>query len=261
MGTDAMLDAFPLWGLFVSIVLFVLLSAEAGFRLGRYRASRAGDDEKEAPVSAIVGATLGLLAFMLAFTFGQAADRFQTRKQLVLDEGNAIGTTYLRAAMLPERREEIRSLLRDYVDVRLKAVETGNLTEGVRRSEQIQEQMWGYTVTIAEKNPKSIVVGLFIHTLNDVIDLHTKRLTAVRNRIPDSIWLALLGVSLLAFGSMGYHAGLSRTQRSIAALAVTIAFSTVMLLIADLDRPHEGSLKVTQQVMIDLRQSMRPPAK
>jgi len=105
------LDAFPLGALFLTILVLVLAAIEGGYRLGRYRHSQS-DREKEAPVGAMVGATLGLLAFMLAFTFGMAASRFDTRRQLVLDEANAIGTTYLRTAMLPEGRDEIRALLR-----------------------------------------------------------------------------------------------------------------------------------------------------
>jgi len=107
------LDVFPLWGLFLTVVVLVLAAIEGGYRLGSCRHRQSGR-EKEAPVGAMVGATVGLLAFMLAFTFGMAASRFDTRKQLVLDEANAIGTTYLRTAMLPEGRDEIRALLRSY---------------------------------------------------------------------------------------------------------------------------------------------------
>ena len=78
----------------------------------------------------MVGAMLGLLAFILAFTFGLVAARFDTRRQVLLDEANAIGTTYLRAGMLPEQGEKIRALLRDYVSVRLNAVRPGNAAEG-----------------------------------------------------------------------------------------------------------------------------------
>src|SRR6187399_1439615 len=135
------LDALPLWGLFFTVIVLVLAAIEGGYRLGLYRHSRAGD-EKEAPVGAMVGATLGLLAFMLAFTFGMAASRFDTRKQLVLDEANAIGTTYLRSAMLPERSDDIRALLRSYVDARLEAIRSGQVAEAILRSEDIQGQLW-----------------------------------------------------------------------------------------------------------------------
>ena len=99
---STVLDVLPLWGVFLAVLVLVLAAIEGGYRLGNYRHRQSGG-EKEAPVGAMVGATLGLLAFMLAFTFGMAAERFDTRKQLVLDEANAIGTTYLRTAMLPER--------------------------------------------------------------------------------------------------------------------------------------------------------------
>lgn len=259
MQSSGFLDALPLWGLFLAVLLLVLLSVEGGYRLGRYRRSRS-QQEKEGPVGAMVGATLGLLAFLLAFTFGLAAARFDTRREVLLDEANAIGTTYLRAAMLPERREEIRALLREYVDARLEAVQLGNVAEGIRRSEHLQDQLWAQAVAIGEDNPNSIVVGLFIQSLNEVIDLHAKRVTAgLRNRIPGAIWIALFAVAVLSLGAMGYHAGLSRTSRSLAEVAVAITFSAVIGLIADLDRPQEGTLKVSQQALLDLQQSMHAP--
>jgi hypothetical protein len=253
------LDALPLWGLFLAILLLVLLSVEGGYRLGKYRRSRS-EQEQEAPVGAMVGATLGLLAFILAFTFGLAAARYDTRRQVLLDEANAIGTTYLRAGMLPDRREEIRALLRDYVDTRLEAVLSGKIAEGIRRSEHLQDQLWAHAVAVGEHHPTSIVVGLFVQSLNEVIDLHAKRVTAgVRNRIPGAIWVALFAVAILSLAAMGYHAGLAGTSRSLAVLAVAFTFSAVIGLIADLDRPQEGILKVSQQALIDLRQSMQVP--
>jgi len=259
MQSSGPLDALPLWGLFLAILLLVLLSVEGGYRLGQYRRSRS-EEEKEAPVGAMVGATLGLLAFLLAFTFGLAATRFETRREVLLDEANAIGTTYLRAGMLPDRREDIRTLLRDYVDVRLEAVRSGNVTAGIRRSERLQDQLWAQAVAIGETHPTSIVVGLFVQSLNEVIDLHAKRVTAgLRNRIPGAIWMALFAVAVLSLGAMGYHAGLSRTSRSLAELAVACTFAVVIGLIADLDRPQEGVVNVSQQALMDLRQAMQVP--
>lgn len=257
MLSDGFFDVLPLWGLFILVLLLVLLSIESGYRLGRYRSGRS-EHEVESPVGAMVGATLGLLAFMLAFTFGAAADRYDARRQILLDETNAIGTTYLRAEMLPGRGEDIRKLLRVYVDMRLEAVYSGNIAEGMRQSEQVHGQLWAQAVALGESHPTSIVVGLFVQSLNEVIDLHTKRITVGgRNRIPGAIWLSLLGVAVLGLGAMGYHAGLVGTTRSLAQLAVGLAFSLVIGLIADLDRPQEGGLTVSQQVLVDLQQSMK----
>jgi hypothetical protein len=258
MSGNEPLDIFPLWGLFVVILLLVLLAEEAGYWLGKYRRSQ--PNENEEPVGTMVASTLGLLAFILAFTFSLAATRYDTRRQVLLDEANAIGTAYLRAEMLPERSEEIRALLREYVDTRLEAVTSGNITEGIRRSENIHNQLWAHTVVVAGKNPNSIVVGLFIQALNEMIDLHAKRVTAgVRNRIPAAIWVALIGVAVLSFSAMGYYAGLSGTSRTLAVFAAAFTFSMVIWLIADLDRPREGVLVVSQQALIDLRQSMNAP--
>ena len=261
MQYTTVLDLLPLWGLFLAILALVLAAIEGGYRLGSHRHRQAGR-ENEAPVGAMVGATLGLLAFMLAFTFGMAASRFDTRKQLVLDEANAIGTTYLRTAMLPEKRDEVRDLLRSYADARLEAVQPGRVAEAVLKSENIQNQLWSAATAVGLQHPDSIVVGLFVASLNEVIDLHTKRVNAaLRNRIPGAIWMSLLTMALLSLAAMGYHAGLVGTIRSIAILVVALTFSAVIALIADLDRPSEGALIVSQQALIDVRQSMNPPAR
>jgi hypothetical protein len=256
MGGDGPFDWLPLWGLFVATLLLILLAVEGGYRLGTLR-RRQSKHEKEAPVGAMVGATLGLLGFLLAFTFGLAATRFDARRQVLLDEVNAIGTAYLRAGLLADDREEVRAMLREYVDVRLEAVESGDIEQAVRRSEELHGRLWTRAVAAGEKNYSSVMVGLFIQSLNEVIDLHTKRVTAaLRSRIPGAIWAALYMVAALGLGAMGYHGGLVGTTRSLAILVVVMAFAVVMWLIADLDRPQEGSLKVSQQAMKDLRASM-----
>lgn len=256
MHNTELLDIVPLWALLIGIIVIVLLSGEAGFRVGRLRARRA--HEMETPVGEMVAATLGLLAFILGFTFGLAATRYDTKRQLLVDEANAVGTTYLRAEMLPERHDEIRALLREYVDVRIEAVVPGKLAEGARRSEELQNRLWRLTVPIAVKHPNSIIVGLFVQSLNEVIDLHTKRLTAgLRNRIPFAIWAALYGISIFSFAAMGYHSGLTGTTRSLVIIAVAFTFSVVIVLIADLDRSQEGVLRVSQEALSELRQSMK----
>jgi hypothetical protein len=256
MGNDGPIDALPLWALFISILLVVLLSVEFGYWLGKYKHSR-HEEEKETPLGTMVAAELALLAFILAFTFGLAAARFDIRRQVLLDEANAIGTTYLRAGMLPERGEEIRRLLREYVAARLEAVQPGKLSEAIRRSEKIQQQAWAQADAVAEKNPDSTIVGLFVESLNKMIDLHATRIqAALRSRIPGAIWLSLFAIAALSFATMGYHTGLSGTRRSLATVAVAVTFCVVIQLIADLDRPQEGVLRVSQQALLNVQQSM-----
>ena len=260
MQSTGSLDILPIWGLYVATVVIILLAIEGGRWLGRYRAKQQ-EHELEAPVSVMVGATLGLLAFMLAFTFGLAASRFDMRRTFVVDEANAIGTTYLRAALLAEpHRTEVRNLLREYVDVRLELATLGKTEGALPKSDELHGRLWSQAVAVGEKNPGSIVVGLFIGSLNEVIDLHAKRVNlGLRTRGPDAIWAGLYFIIILATGAVGYHEGLAGARRSLAVFALVLAFSVVMLLIVDLDRPMEGTLKVSQQAMIELRSSMMAP--
>jgi len=259
METNGLLDAVPLWGLFIAILFIVLVAVECGYQTGKYRRDHR-EREKETPVGTMVGATLGLLALILAFTFGLAAARFDTRRQVLLDEANAIGTTYLRAGMLPDKGEQIRTLLRDYVGTRIEAVRSNKITEGIGRSENIQNELWAQAESVAEQNPNSIVVGLFVQSLNQMIDLHAARLQAsLRSRIPGAIWIGLFAVAALSLATMGYHSGMVGTRRSLTVLAVAFTFSVVIELIADLDRPQEGVLRVSQQAMLDLQRSMKAP--
>ena len=253
----AMFDVLPLWGVFVVTLLLILLAHEIGYRLGAARA-RAQTKEKEAPVGGMVAATLALLGFLLAFTFGLGANLFQMKRQTMLDEANAIGTTYLRTDFLPEPvRAAVRDLLREYVDIRITAAETGNIAPAIERSEQIHNELWAHASASMIESPNSIAYGLFVDTLNDVIDLHAARvMISVRSQIPATIWMALYSIAFFAFGTMGYHGGLGAANRSFALLAVAVIFSAVMWLVRDLDTAQEGTLRVSQQSMIDLRNSM-----
>ena len=250
----------PITVLMVLTVLLTLACVEAGYWLGRWRLK--GDHELDATAGSIVGTTLGLLAFTLAFTFAMAASRYDTRKELVVEEANAIGTTYLRAMMLPApQASEVRKLLRQYVDTRLEAAQTpGQLSPALARSEQLQMQLWREAVAAGAAQSDSVINGLFIASLNDVIDVHSKRLAAWRNRIPGTIWFFLFLTAALGMASMGYHAGLSGSRRTMAVIFLTLAFSGALTLIADLDRPTEGFLVVSQQAMQELQASMRQDA-
>lgn len=254
------LDFIPIWLLFVLTILLVLFTFEGGYQLGKRRRT-ASEAEKDEPVEGMVQASLGLLALLLAFTFGVAVSRYDDRRQLVVDEANAIGTTYLRAAVIPAHGEEVRALLREYVDVRLKAVRSGGTIEqAMRLSDELHAQLWAHTADVARDHPTSIVVGLFMQSMNEVIDLHAERVAvSVRSRIPGVVWAALYAVAILALATMGYRAGLTGTSRSLAVLAMALTFSVVIGLIADLDRPGEGMLRVSQQTMVDLQASMTEP--
>jgi hypothetical protein len=253
------LDDIPLWGLFLIGSLLLWLAVEVGYRIGRWRHAHF-PDERDQPVGAMVASILGLLALVLGFTFSLAASRFDARRMAVLEEANAIGTTYLRARLLPEpERAEVARLLREYVDVRVRGVQEGRAAELISRSEALHELLWAQAAAAAEKDSGSIMTGVFIQSLNEVIDLHAKRvLVGMRSRIPVVIWAGVFFLAMLSMSAVGYQSGLSGTRRSPAMQGLVLAFAIVLLLIADLDRGQEGLLRVSQRSMIDLQRSMQP---
>jgi hypothetical protein len=238
-------------------IVVLLLVVEGGYRLGGYRLRRSGE-EHGPHVLALVTATMGLLALVLAFTFGLAATRFDARKQIVVEEANAIETTYLRAGLLPgDRGTKVRELLRKYVDSRLEAVRLDNVEQALRRSDELHRELWREAEAAGRDRPDSTVVGLFIESLNRTIELHTMRVkVGVRSGIPGVLWVALFVVAALNLAAVGYHAGLVRTRRSPAVMTLVLSLSIVLMLTADLDRPQEGALRVSQQAMIDVRRMM-----
>jgi len=251
------IDAIPLWAFFPLTVIVVHGVIELGYRLGRFRRD-VTSDEKEAPVGAMSAAALGLLAFFLAFTFGFTGSRFEERRMAMIDEVNAIGTCYLRSQTLPANlRDEVQERLREYVEVRITGTTLEAVGPAIKRSEAIQDELWTFALKAAETD-RSAVTALFISSLNDVIDLHTKRVTfGLRGRLPGIVWLALLVVTVLSMGVLGYLEGLSRSRRSPALIAVVLTFSTILTLVADLDRPAEGTLRIGPQLMIDLGRKLQ----
>ncbi|MCI0499884.1 MAG: DUF4239 domain-containing protein [Planctomycetales bacterium] len=265
MKTDFWMDQIPLWGIFFFTVAVVLVSIWVGMFLGQRR-RRKPDHEAEGSLGTIISATLGLLAFMLAFTFGIASERFQVRRQLLLDEVNAIRTTYLRAGLLLEpHRSQIRKLLSDYVDIRVELV-TENIKEqgqeqvfqeAFSRSESLQDQMWSHALVLAEADRSSEIDALFISALNELIDLHASRVTVFRYHIPPMIWHVLYFITILSMATAGYQIGLSGKSVLKVAVVLALTFSAVVFLIADLDSPVEGRLQVSQRPMLELQQKIQ----
>ena len=250
------LDHIPVWGLFIVTTVVFSIAAELGFRAGRPRSARL-EKEQNPQINTILGASLGLLAFFLAFTFNMAGSRYDARKQLVLDEANAIETAYLRAQLLPDPyRTEFEDLLRQYIDVRtqIQTDKMETIRKVIVKSEELHGLLWSEVVKMTEESNYSGTTALFARSLNDVFTLHQKRINAgLRNRIPMSIFLTLYFVGFLAMAMIGYQAGLIGKRIPITGFALILTFSIVMALITDLERPRQKIFSVSQQTMVDLK--------
>jgi hypothetical protein len=209
----------------------------------------------------MVGSRLGLAPFILAFTFWIAATHFDATRQAKLNEANGSRAAYLRAdLLLKTHRAEVRNFLREYVDVRLEAMRSGNIEQAISRSEKLHSQLWSQAVAAREKVSSPIFAGHFIQSLNEVIALHVRRvMVGLEFRIPNHIWYVLYAITALAAASVGCHAGLTGASRPLVVTAFVLIISAVMLLIADLDHPRKGALRLSQQVLVDLRRTMDGP--
>jgi hypothetical protein len=261
MGFQGLLDGVPVPGVFVAFALIALVTYELGFRLGRWWQERT-HDEREGPTGVLVGSLLALMAFLLAVAMGMAADRFDTRRGLVLSEANAIGTTYLRAGFLPEpASSQSRELLREYAVLRTVDDDAADLPARIARSAEIQDELWATTEDLARKAPESEVLALYIEALNQMIDTHETRVIAgLHARVPESVLLLLVIGSALTLGMVGYSAGLAGRRSPLTAVAMIVVLGAVTTLVVDLDRARGGFVQVSQQPLMDLRQQIGPPA-
>ena len=176
---------YPILIVFAGGLVVVLTLSEIGWQLG-VRAEGRGSSN----LTTLESAMLGLLALMIAFTFSMALSRFDLRRDALLNEANVIGTTALRARLLPEpHRTETLKLLQEYVQIRLDIARSGSsLVERmavVDRSNAIQESLWQQAKAMAAKDKGLIPTGLFIESLNVMIDDQGKRLAALRSRLPN----------------------------------------------------------------------------
>jgi hypothetical protein len=243
-----------------TIFLIGLGAILVAIELGHWLGVRAGG-ESAGNLSTLEGAVIGLLALILGFTFAMSLSRFETRRDAILTEANAIGTTALRARLLPEaHRKEVLALLRDYVNVRLDITQRpgtqADLTAAIEKSNALQEKLWQRAMAMAATDNAMVPTGLFIQTLNETIDDQAKRLAALRNRVPNIVLLALFGIAIVASGFAGYASGLDARRSRVPVYVMGLLAFAVITLILDLDRPGAGFIEVSQQPMIDAAASI-----
>jgi len=247
---------YSLLAIFAVSLVVILAASEIGRWLGG-RAALHGADS----VSTLESAILGLLALMIGFTFAMALSRFEDRRDAVLVEANAIGTTALRARLLPApHSSEAIKLLREYVQIRLditrRPPSEQDFAAMLSRSGAIQEALWQQAKAVAAKDNAMVPTGVFIQSLNEMIDNQEKRLAALYNRLPLIILFALYGVSVIAVGFAGYTSGLQSRHSRLPVYITGILVAAMVLLIQDLDRPGAGFIRVSQQPMINTAASL-----
>lgn len=257
------IDHVPVFLVMALAVLTQVVFIELGFRYGK---TKQGTPYKAqmAQVRAIMGASLGLLAFMLAFTFSSAQQHFEERTRAYMMEVSAIDSAYRGADLiLKEARVEAKELLLNFARLRLETTRAASqadmqsVVEMVRESELIHDQLWAIAESSMEGAGDGEDTGIFAQAVLSMIDAHDARLQAsFFNRVSPVIWITLFLMSLLSMIVMGYQAGLTGTRSQLATWTLAITFSAVMTLITDLDRPNMTLFQMNQSLMAELENRM-----
>lgn len=259
MVTGDWLYNLDLGVIILGTLLIFLLSMGLGFWLGdRHRK----ESEQDPHINTIQAATLGLLGLLMAFTFSMAADRYASRRRVVVDEANAIGTAYLRADLLPEpNRTQVKDLLREYVDVRVEFMNAGidpvKFQQATDRTLQLEGELWQQAVAASANDPRSVPTGLFVQSLNEVIDLQDTRMALIKNRVPEVIIDLIFISAMITIGLIGYAVGLTHKRNLIPTLMMIVLITIIFAVIIDLDRPRRGLIRVSQESMIQLQESIK----
>ncbi len=253
------LNAYHLLVVLLASSVLVVVAHEFG-RLVRRRSRMPADSH----VQTLVASVLGMLALLIGFTFSMALAEFETRRAAILDEANAIGTTALRASLLPEpHASSVQALLRRYVDLRLEmggaSRVAGDLVPFLERSNALQAELWRAVEGLAAADPALVPTGLFIQALNDTFDAQERRLAAFRRHIPNEALVVLYGIVGVAVALVGYASGSGTRWRSAPNYVVGLLVLIVIVFIQDLDDPLRGFIRVDQTPLIDVATGLHGP--
>jgi hypothetical protein len=217
------------------------------------------------PLGVLQGALLGLVALILAFGLTMAVGRYDARRTAVVDDANAIGTTYLRAQTLPEplRSRSLDAIVRyTDADIRMSGEVPGSdgAKAAIAEGGEIQRELWGMAGESLAELPTESAPRLYVETLNEMIDMQTVRVSGLNNRVPSAVLaIEVIGASV-ALGLLALY--LAMLARGVVSVVLAAALVSVLLLITfDLDRPTRGLVEVPDTPLVQLRASMElPPA-
>jgi len=244
----------------LGLLLCMLLAMEFGFRSGHRKQVIAPEAITQA--NSVLVSMLGLLALLLAFTFSAALQRYEDRSQTVVVEANAIGTTYLRASLLPGgMTDEVQVTLRQYLDIRIQegsvdAAESELRASLVNQAKLLEAQLWSQAVRAAKLDPNPVTSGLFIQSLNELIDTSATRNAALNRHVPEFVLLVMFATIVLMTATLGYASGIAGHRVTLAAFVLVVLIALFVYLILDLDSPRRGVIQVSHESMLGLEQTI-----
>jgi hypothetical protein len=255
---------FKLTTLLVALGLLVgmMLCLEAGRRIGVRRREIAG--ERAASVAPIEGAIFALFGLLIAFTFSSAASRYDTRREQIVAEANAIGTAYLRIDLLPaEAQPALRGLFRTYLQSRIetyrKLPDLDAALAEYQRSVALQGQIWTQSVVAAKSSGSPAVLQLVVSSLNDMIDITTTRLAASRTHLPQVIFVLLAVLALAASLVAGFSTAADARRSWLHTSLFAFVIAASIFVIIDLEYPRLGFIRIdaADRLLLEVLEGMK----
>ena len=258
----SLLHTAPLLLIGVALALGLFLAEELGHRCHAMFGRKGGDKIDGDGAGHLLGAALALLGLLIAFTFSMAASRYDARRSLVVDEANALSTTYLRIQTLDEPlKGRLSALVLDYGEVRRAFFAVGDdaarLAAVDQKTDALQARIWADTVAAVRAAPAATVNPALLQTVNETFDLATSRRAALDARVPAAILRSLVIYALVAAGMLGYVLAANGRRHVVASTALFVLIAVAITLILDLDRSRSGTVTVSQAPLTRTLDSLR----
>lgn len=264
-GQASLLGSFPLPLIWLLLLVASLGAREVGALLHRWhvrrnpaRASEAFDAE-----SYVISAIFGLLAFMVGFSFSISLDRFENRRALVVEEANAINTTYLRANLFDEPyRSSLQRTLRDYTETRVApdGLWDSRMDARLAASLRLRRQLWTQTQAAVFPVRQTEMAAYLLDAVSETLSIGTQRQLAARAQIPTRIKVVVILYLVSAAAVLGYVLGDRLRHHRPATTALLTLFSVMILTVVDLDRPQDGAIQIPQRALTDLLETLSADA-
>jgi hypothetical protein len=248
------MDFVPLWLQNLGLLIALPLAVEAGYRVHDVVRAHEGPraDRGKSEWAAVVGTSMSLLALLLAFTLNMGVNHYENRRQLVVDEANAISTTYLRSQLFDEpARGRLSSLLLKYARDRKLVFEAGDVRRRIDEADKVTDNderlLWAATSDALHQPADIVWVTPFLQAMNSMFDLAASRHASLEARIPPRVIDVSMLYAFLTAGMVGFGLGVAHNRRPVQSTLMFLMIGVTIGLIKDLDHPRSGGVNVPEK--------------
>ena len=257
------LNEIDAWKIALILMLVIFSLTGVGYKIGTLRLKNIKEKGLQESTSSF-GSLSGLLFLLLAFTFGMSVSRYDNRRQVIVEEANAIGTAVLRADLYPENERLLfRDDFKQYIESRISYYKAGRNEEKIKLSNEITQtiskNLWKRATQLSLTNANSDATRQMIPALNEMFDITTTRSASEKAKIPDSIIWLLFSLAGITFFYSGYSSALKGSIDWLVEFGLCLMISFTVLFIFDLDRPFRGlvTLDESNKNIIELRNNFK----